>query len=519
MDIGQLSAEGRAEIERLLGADSRPWRVLPGPQAMARASTADIIGYGGAAGGGKSDLICGLALTEHQRTVLFRREKAQTKGLVQRIGQILGSTDGYSSQSSEWVYDGRLIEFGGLDNPGDESRWQGRPHDLIGIDEATEVRESQARFVVGWLRSDDPAQRKRVLMTFNPPMSPEGRWIIKMFGPWLDRKHPHPAAPGEIRWFTTIGDNEDYEVPDERPFVVLENGDFDYSFDAATVPAEKIVRPMSRTFIPARVVDNPYYAGTNYMSVLQAMPEPMRSRMLYGDFDAGIEDDPFQVIPTAWVLAAMKRWKRPSKLPPMDSLGADIALKGRDNTVIARRHGWWFDEPVVHKGRDCLDGATVAGFIVAALRDEAVIHLDLFGVGAHPYGHLMALHLQVVGVTVGEPTAQTVNAPAKGKIGFDNLRSCLWWRMREALDPQANTGIELPDNRELLADLCGPKFAIRGQRIEVQGRKEIIDDLGRSPDYGSAYVLALMDTPKHRVARALLRGNRRQREYDPYENI
>jgi hypothetical protein len=63
---------------------------------------------------------------------------------------------------------------------------------------------------------------------------------------------------------------------------------------------------MSRTFIPSRVSDNPYLMGTGYMTQLQSLPEPLRSQMLYGDFKAGVQDDPWQVIPTAWVEAAMR---------------------------------------------------------------------------------------------------------------------------------------------------------------------------------------------------------------------
>ncbi|MGB0685603.1 MAG: terminase, partial [Planctomycetota bacterium] len=31
----------------------------------------------------------------------------------------------------------------------------------------------------------------------------EGRWILNYFAPWLDKKHPRPAQPGELRWFAT----------------------------------------------------------------------------------------------------------------------------------------------------------------------------------------------------------------------------------------------------------------------------------------------------------------------------
>ena len=52
-------------------------------------SQADVIGYGGAAGGGKTDLIVGSFLTVHKRSLVVRREKAQTDGIVQRCEEIL----------------------------------------------------------------------------------------------------------------------------------------------------------------------------------------------------------------------------------------------------------------------------------------------------------------------------------------------------------------------------------------------------------------------------------------------
>ena len=515
-----LTPDELLELATLSAADTRPWRALPGPQSEAQASTANIVGYGGAAGGGKTDLICGLSATEHQRVLIVRREKAQTQGIVQRLGAILGSNDGYSSQHSQWIvpHNGALLEFGGLDHPGDEARWQGRPHDAIFLDEATEMREWQARFILGWNRTEDPNQRLRILLTFNPPMTVEGRWIIKFFAPWLDRRHKNPALPGELRWFTTVGDNQDYEVPDARPFVAREipgtnEWELIYDFDPATTRAEEIRRPLSRTFIPARITDNPYYVNTNYMATVQAMPEPMRSRLLFGDFDAGIEDDPWQVIPTRWVEAAQKRWKEPSKLAPMDSLGVDVAMRGKDKTVIMRRHGMWFAKPIAYPGRVCVDGATVAGFCVSALRDRAPIHVDVFGVGAEPYAHLMGLGVQVLGVSMGDKTAGLMN----GRIRFADVRSELWWRLREALDPMKNSGIELPPDREILADLCAPKFEIKGNEIKVQSREDIVEELGHSPDHGTACMLALIDTPKRHVAHAVLRGE--QREYDPYRGL
>lgn len=495
----------------------KPWAPLPGPQTMAYESTADIIGYGGAAGGGKTDLIAGLALTKHKRALILRREKAQTEGVIQRLGEIVGTSDGFNSQKAIWrmpVGSEALVEFGGLDNPGDERRWQGRPHDLKAFDEATEMREAQVRFVMGWTRTADTRLHPRVLMTFNPPTTSEGRWVIKFFAPWLEKNHPNPAAPGELRWFTTIGDDQDYEVPDGRPFVLSADGEFVYDFDPADYSPEQIIVPKSRTFIPARVTDNTYYMKSGYMSQLQSLPEPLRSQMLYGDFSAGVEDDPWQVIPTAWVEAAQARWQRPAKLEPMDSVGVDVARGGRDKTDIARRHGMWFDEPLSYPGKDTPDGPTVAGLVIAARRDNAPIHIDVIGVGSSPYDFLHDAGQQVVGVNVAESATSTDKS---GRLRFANLRSQLWWQMREALDPASNTGICLPPDKELLADLTAPKWSLRGSAIQVESREDIIKRIGRSPDRGTAYILALMDTPRRELLEAA--GGRIARQYDPYARI
>ncbi len=524
--LGYLTPEELAEVDALLASDPAVWRPLPGPQMMAYESQADITGFGGAAGGGKTDLAVGLTLTDHDRTLFARREKAQTEGFVQRMQEILHTTDGYNSQKGFWrLPEGKLCELAGLDNPGDERRWQGRPHDLKVFDEVTEMREGQVRFVMGWNRTNKPGQRSRVVMTFNPPTTAEGRWVIGFFGPWLDKGNPlYPTAPGALRYAAMVpdgnGGSKDVWLDGNgqpltaEPFVLV-NDRITYDFDPAAYRPEDIVTPKSRTFIPAKVTDNPYYMGTGYMSTLQAMPEPLRSQMLYGDFQAGIKDDPWQVVPTKWVEIAMARWARPAKLAPMDSLGVDVARGGQDKTVLARRHGMWFDEALDYPGSDTPDGPTVAGLTLAAKRDGAVIHLDVIGVGSSPYDFLRAARQQIVGVNVAEGS----NGHDKsGRLGFFNLRTELWWRMREALDPANNTGICLPNDPRLLADLTAPRWSMSGMVIKVESREDIIKRIGRSPDFGSAYTLALMDTPKREALQAAGRRNDR-RSYDPYADL
>jgi len=112
--------------------------------------------------------------------------------------------------------------------------------------------------------------------------------VIRFWGPWLDENHPNPAQSGELRWFTTIA---------------------------------------------GRDQDNPALLGTDYLATLQALPEPLRSKMLYGDFKAGAEDANNQIIPMEWVQAAQERWKarkRPFPAHDLPGCGCGPRREGQD---------------------------------------------------------------------------------------------------------------------------------------------------------------------------------------------
>ena len=471
-----------------------------------------------------TDLGVGLAMTEHRRSFIVRQEATQLGGIVDRIAEILGTRDGYNGQERVFRLPHRLwkskkmnmqIDFGSVPNPGDETKYQGRPKDLLVLDEATNIAEKQARFLMGWVRTTDFGQRTRVLMTFNPPTDAAGRWVIEFFGPWLDERHPMPAEPGELRWFATVN-GRDLEMPDKRKFVMVK-GRIIYDYDPKDFSKDQVITPLSRTFIPSRITDNPYLAGTGYMATLQGLPEPLRSQMLYGDFKAGVEDSAWQVIPTAWVEAAMARWVKPDKLAPMDSMGIDVARGGKDSTVLARRHGMWFDEALKYPGKATPDGPATAGLAVANNRDNAPMHIDVVGVGSSPYDFLRHAKQQVIPINGAETSGQTDQS---GKLRFGNLRTQLWWRMREALDPVNNTGIALPVDRQLLTELCAPEWKpSRLPTIYVESREEIIKRIGRSPDLASAYIMALLDTPKASSFASGASPNARGSEYDPYANL
>lgn len=490
--LPHMTADERQLVDEIIRSDKAAWRPLPGPQSMAYHSLADVVGYGGAAGGGKTDLMCGTALTRHRKSMILRREGTQLTSIIDRFADLAGSRDGYNGQDKIWRLSKRQIEFGSTPNLGDETKYQGRPHDLLGFDEATGFLEHQVRFLKAWVRTTVPGQRCQTLMTFNPPTDADGRWVIGFFAPWLDDKHANPARPGELRWFATIA-GHDMEVEDERAFVLIDDKPV-FDFDPKRYRPEDIIRPESRTFIPSRVSDNPYLTGTDYIRTLQSMPEPLRSQMLQGDFTAGMEDSPWQVIPTLWVDLAMERWvRRQIEKQPMDSMGVDVARGGADETVIFRRHGAWLDEAITYPGSATPDGPVLVSYVLAARRDRAPVHIDIVGWGSSPYDYLKTNDVQTIGVNGAEKSGQQT---VESGLLFDNKRAELWWRMREALDPKQLNPLALPPDNKLRADLCAPLWKLVPGGIRVELKQDIIKRIGRSPDRGDAACMALIATPK-----------------------
>ena len=93
-------------------------------------------------------------------------------------------------------------------------------------------------------------------------------------------------------------------------------------------------------------------------------------------------------------------------------------------------------------------------------------------------------------------------------------------KLREELDPVNDTGIALPPDPELLADLTAPKWSMQGMRVQVESRDDIVKRIGRSPDCASALILARMDTPKLDLIQRAQRSHRQPSlDYDPLENF
>lgn len=480
-ELVNLKDHERKIIQEVLSKDlDRAFIPNPGPQTQAYQSKADLLLYGGAAGGGKSALAVGLAAQEHQRSLIVRRQSVELDGLIAFSRDVLTGRGDYNKVDKEWTLNnGASIKFGGMKEADDWRSYAGRARDLIVFDEGAEFLEEQVASLLAWLRSVDEKQRTRAILASNPPRGAEGSWLVTWFAPWLEPGFGNPAAPGELRYFVRIGD--EIHWIDEPEF--LDNG--------RTKPVEingEQYTPLSATFIPARLDDNPYLTGTTYRAQLQSLPEPLRSQLLKGDFLAGREDDAWQVIPSAWVDAAMERWQRTAKPDwGMTSLGVDVAQGGGDNTSLARRHRTWFDELKVFKGIDTKDGPSVAALVFAAMRDHCQIVIDLGGGwGGSAYDHLKHQDIAVIGVNPADGS----HAKSKEGLEFRNYRAEMWWKFREALDPNGGEPVCLPPDQALKADLCSPRWLLSASGIQIEGKEDVRKRLGRSTDRADAVIQA-----------------------------
>lgn len=464
------------EKEVAEGAASINWKPFPGsPQEMAFYSEAFECLYGGQAGGGKSSLSVGLSLCgPHHRVLILRREAAQLADLKFKIQELVAS---YGGGSIVRLPD-RTIEVGGCQMTADWRKYKGREHSLKVFDELSEFEEAQYTSIIAWCRSgSDPC---RVLATTNPPSDRQsGRWMKKRWSPWLDKKNPNPALSGEIRYFVRQPDGTEIEVETQCP---------------VEVEGTKIV-PTSRTFIRASVSDNPIMMAAGYNQTLLSLPEPLRSQLAFGDWDAGEVDEAYQVVPGNWIKAAQDRWgpTPPKGIEQPDLIAIDVARGGDDQTVIAWRYGHWVDYRKI-PGKQTPDGDSVASWVIDQLVLAGIdpagppILVDVIGVGSSAYDSLKRLGFNAKAVNVA--TKSTWRDRSR-KLGMVNLRAEYWWRVREDLEPSYESEIQLPPHPEVLGDLAAPHWKLVLKGIQIEKKEEIKKRIGRSPDVGDALVMVL----------------------------
>lgn len=465
LNLDNLTQEEKVELNQLLA--ELVWLPHPDnePQIQAYFSPAFETLYGGAAGGGKSDLLLGLARTQHNRSLLLRREFPDLeRSLISRSLEFFGDPTLYNATKHIWNVDGRRIEFGHMEQvgtpqvPKDEAQYASAPYDLIGFDQLEQFPEYAYIFMTSRARAINN-RHVRIVATANP-VGEYLEWIIKHWAPWLDPTHPKKAKQGELRWYKR----------DDKGFEIETNKD-----DPDAV---------SRTYIPAGLADNPYL-GDDYRRQLNLLPEPLRSALLKGEWSAMMTDDAYQVIPRAWVKLAQNRWTEEAPDLPL-VIGGDIAHGGEDQTVFAPRRGSWFDYLQKHSGHKTPTGSAACDLLELIIKDGWA-NLDVIGVGASAYDEAMRREMNVKAINFAESSSATDKS---GKLHFLNKRAEFYWALRDALDPESGLDIALPPDPELEGDLCAPRWSSQTRGIKIEEKKEIKKRLGRSPDSGDAVVLA-----------------------------
>lgn len=484
------------------------------PQQQAYASQANHLLFGGLAGSGKSWLLVGMALTRHRKSLILRRQATQLVEITQAMRDCLRPGDKFAQVghgARVVTTDGRRVELSGCDTPAIAQRYKGRRHSLKGYDELSDFSETVFRFVNIWNGTTIPGQLCQVVGATNPPTTAEGEWVIGYWGPWIDPQASVKLSPGELGWFVRDpATDKDVLVEGPAPVKIHHN------------KQEIILTPHSRTFIPGVMISD--LEATGYKTALEAMPEELQDAYLRGNFGGTKKDGQFQLIPSAWVIAAVARgrqqgWRRsPGRygfphppLSPLTALGVDPAGGGSDDCSLAPAYGRDVGPIWSYRGKETASGQLLAAKILSATEQnpECVVRLDTTG----GYGQEAANILtagngatrRVDRVSFG---TRTTFRDRSGKLTFQDIRSAMWWYLRELLEPNGKPDHEqvtLPDDPRLVADLCAPRWRLmHGNVVQVEpkvahqgveaatgGQWGIKQRLGRSPDRGDSVALAL----------------------------
>lgn len=219
-----------------------------------------------------------------------------------------------------------------------------------------------------------------------------------------------------------------------------------------------------------------------------------------GEFHATDEDT---IIPLSWIEEANERWhENQAKVAgPIDRMGVDVARGGADKTVIAKIRGFRVDELEYKFHQDTVKTENqVIGILEA--NEKAVATIDADGLGAGVYDHVMH--------DIGRDRVRPFHASAatdwrdkSGELEFLNVRAAAWWKLREMLNPEYGSTLELPPDDKLIGDLCAPKRkeSARG-KIQVESKDDVKKRLeGRSTDSADAVIMGLWQNRKRRRRR------------------
>lgn len=208
-----------------------------------------------------------------------------------------------------------------------------------------------------------------------------------------------------------------------------------------------------------------------------------------------------------WCVLAAKKYGDPKYRVGALGIGADVAnSENGDKSAVARFQGSCVTEV---SSRRCPDANKFGKFLHSEITDPENpvdprhVGIDPIGVGAGAVNEMKRLGIKVrhlgggtraiPGLDTDTLWSQTEtdlegNLKPSGPVvidaqRFNNLRSQIWWTLREDLRLGR---IALPNDEELFLDLTTPEWGTKNGVIVVERKEEIVKRLGRSPDKGDA---------------------------------
>lgn len=259
----------------------------PGPQSEYFTNEADIIIYGGSAGGGKTwSLLTDAAQycnIPDYRGIIFRRTSPQ----ITNSGALWDAADKiYRTLDAEpfigklaWRFPGgAIVTFRHLQLEQNKYDHLGAEYAFIGFDELPLFTESQFFYLISRNRSTCGI-RPKVRATTNP--SPG--WVKNLIAAWVEKDHPNPAKSGEVRYFVRVQGKISWVDADYR----LERKDLGDVSGIEDAIVEEMLKPKSITFIRSSVYDNKIFLSRDphYLANLRSLPLVEQKRLLDGDWD------------------------------------------------------------------------------------------------------------------------------------------------------------------------------------------------------------------------------------------
>lgn len=247
-----------------------------GPQTAFLSSPADIVFYGGSAGGGKTYglLLDPLRYVQYPKfgAVIFRRTYPEIKnegGLWDESTNLylpLGARPKETDLS--WTFpSGCVISFAHLQHEKNIYSWQGAQVPYIGFDEVTHFTPRQFWYLLSRQRNVAGIPNL-VRATCNPDPDSFVRNIIDW---WIDQNgFAIPERSGVIRWFVRISDTLVWGDTKEELEEKYPN-----------------IPPRSFTFISAKLSDNQVLMQKDpgYLATLMSLPLVDKARLLDGNWN------------------------------------------------------------------------------------------------------------------------------------------------------------------------------------------------------------------------------------------